>query len=288
MEKNQGNKIIYDENGIYILSNGIKVIAKDMWKCSDENCKSILKCMGYDISCFYVRSKNVKWDNYQLFYNLFSRKIEFLVSHNGREYPEDYLLEIINRSNIIPRDKEMGEILSRGVKKRAISQEFVEKSLNTKIKDNKIIANGYELYFQNGLLIDFDLEPEFNIYARYFFRTTLPYFEKRAMEYFQNNKKKVCRLINLMATSLAELPQHIANKYNNQDSEFLYDKGYVNWIAVYVFYEIGNISLSDFIDSTFGEYKLISNTLFDGVRTIEIEAYSHKFSFRNGNSSLFS
>ena len=52
MEKNQGNKIIYDENGIYILSNGIKVIAKDMWKCSDENCKSILKCMGYDISCF--------------------------------------------------------------------------------------------------------------------------------------------------------------------------------------------------------------------------------------------
>lgn len=288
MVKNQGNKIIYDENGIYILSNGVKVIAKDKWKCSDENCKSILKCMGYDISCFYVRSKNVKWDNYQLFYNLFSRKIEFLVSHNGREYPEDYLLEIINRSNTIPREKEMGEILSRGVKKKGISQEFVEKSLNKKIKDNKIIANGYELYFQNGFLIDFDLEPEFNIYARYLFRTSLPNFEKRASDYFQNNKKKVCRLINLMATCLAELPQHIANKYNNHDSEFLYDKGYVNWIAVYVFYEIGNISLSDFIDSTFGEYKLISNTLFDGVRTIEIEAYSHKFSFRNGNSLLFS
>ena len=288
MEKDQGNIIIYDENGIYILSNGIKVIAKDMWKCSDENCKSILKCMGYDISCFYVRSKNVKWDNYQLFYNLFSRKIEFLVSHNGIEYPENYLIEIINRSNIIPREKEMRDILSRGVKKRAIFQEFIEKSLNTKIKDNKTIANGYELYFQNGVLIDFDLEPEFNIYARYFFCTSLPYFEKRAIEYFQNNKKKVCRLINLMATCLAELPQHVANRYNNQDSEFLYDKGYVNWIAVYVFYEIGNISLSDFIDSTFGEYKLISNTLFDSVRTIEIEAYSHKFSFRNGNSSLFS
>lgn len=109
------------------------------------------------------------------------------------------------------------------------------------------------------------------------------YYRHSVQECWHDDNEK--RMINIQAECYSKIDKDILNSRISK-SKFSdeYDSERINYIAMAAFYKQSDVLLDDFIESTHGEYEIISKTYINGMLTTKVKAYHETFIFTDGHS----
>lgn len=99
--------------------------------------------------------------------------------------------------------------------------------------------------------------------------------------------EKVKERINMQAECYEKIDNDILqSKISINKFRYSYDSDQINYIAMAAFYKQCDVSQTVFLDSTYGEYEILSKEFSNGINITKIRAYHETFVFTNGHSLL--
>lgn len=109
------------------------------------------------------------------------------------------------------------------------------------------------------------------------------FYRSAVQESWHDDNEK--RMINIQAECYSRIDKDILNsRISKIKFSDRYDSEQINYIAMAAFYKQCDVLLDDFIESTHGEYEIISKTHTNGMLTTKVRAYHETFIFTEGHS----
>ena len=171
-----------------------------------------------------------------------------------------------------------------GIQDHSISQEFAEKVFEAKADNNTLVTDKFLFKFEDGLLSSCDYDG-YNVMIFDIFTgdDIEDYWENSNKRYKSDETMKA--LINLQAIYSTRISQEVLSS-DICLKKFAYDElGLcINYIAMGTFYHQFDMDQDTFIKSTDGQYEVLSNNVYNGIKTTKIRAYGEVFTFTNDHS----
>lgn len=283
MPKTDTNPVL-DKNGWYRLSSGI------LYK-NDPNFNGTLNDiyarhiseLGYNRGELYPKD-NLNVDDMIIgYFTLFSNQLIAICRNANESTPIMTKYEIsrfLSDYGSIFEWEEEGNIKD-GINNHSISQGFVENITGTRAMNNTLSNGKYILSFEDGYLIDFKSADGYSSTARDYLNIDAYY--ENAKQWYNGNKDLIVAEINLHADCFSNTDLSII-KSNETLMRFAYPNGYANYIAVAAHFNVCDILYNDFINSTHGNYEVVSIDTEKGIRTTKVRAYGYVFTFIDGHS----
>ena len=226
---------------------------------------SITKSLGYNTDQIYSYSNYDKMDDIIFVgFKLFSNDIAFVLKNgsvdklsisNVQKYIGKY-----NWEKEFPPNK-IQSTLDDCIKNKSIKIDFIAKIFDIKKYNGNSILNipklGYNLRFQNNLLVGYSSNDGLNKWAKDWKENNYSVFEdyeKEAQKYWGSNKAAIINEINIQADAFARTPNGFRNEYIKFHKS---PYNNVNFKMLLVAHYGEKISKKEFLTINYGRYELV-------------------------------
>lgn len=253
-----------DGTGGYKLRNDIS---------GSLNTYEICKILGYEKGMFYsVMNLGNNSDIYEVHFKIFTEdiicvfaqdNIQELTKQDVAKYLKDKDYDFYKTYGTWDREYDLSNGIKSGNLKIAFLSDVMGFNYNTNHVDTMTISKrfGYKLYFKNGTLYKFESADGLNKCSRAWeelYPDKYNLYYAKAQQYWGDDKDKILNDINIQAKSCYSIPSNFM-KY----MDFFEDEsGYINYKIIMTSFN-DKISLREFKDITYGEYKYV------GERTVK-------------------
>jgi hypothetical protein len=233
----------------------------------------ICKSLGYAKEMFYsVMNPGNKSDIRDVGFKIFTEDIIYVFTNdNVQEITEQdvakYLKDMdynFNRTyGTWDREYDLSNGIKSGNLKIAFLSDVMKFNYNTNNIDTMTISKrfGYKLYFKNGTLYKFESSDGLNKCSREWqelYPDKYNLYYAKAQQYWGDNQDKILSDINTQAKSCYSIPSNFMKYMDLFEDE----SGYINYKIIMTSFS-DKISLREFKDITYGEYKYV------GERTVK-------------------
>lgn len=309
--KEQGKNDKPQSSSEMIVKPSNTVDAESITESNDEDFPMLLK-NGWSLLSNGVLFKNERDLNSTLG-EIYARHISELGYNPGELYPKDNLntdpmiigyftllenlLVAVCRTDDKPMSEreiqrfssEFGSIyeweeednIKKGIENHSISQEFVESVCKVKAVNNTLSNGKYIFSFEDGFLSDFKSADGYTSDARELL--DIDSYYRNANNWYQGNKALIIAEINHHAACMLNTDLTLIRSMDTR-MRFSYPDGNTNFIALAAHFDVCDIQLDDFINSTHGKYEIISINNERGIKTTQLKAYGYTYTFYNGHS----
>lgn len=203
------------------------------------------------------------------------KSIKRLSKRKVNRYCKDYKVEEEFPSYVA------NNILESGIKNQSLNIDFLARILNIENSgDNGIYSVqqiGMNLYFNDGLLTDFQPLDGLNEWARSwkkYQKKLISDFEAEANLYWKEINRKIIQEINTQATAYANVAGTMKNPYVElHETAF----GTINFVMLLVCHDNHPISLPQFVEINHGRYKKLSEKSADGLSLYQLGKFTYEF-----------
>lgn len=300
----ENEKLEFDEKGWLTYSDGVKL------KCNynEKNVPiDLYNELGYEENELYTSWHNSEGKGIEdgvavedltvtCYWELFTNKLicltredDYIMSRKMVDLCIKYHKKHIREAQDIPGmtcDAMLS--LENGLEQNNIRQCFIERCFEKKSDNNKLTSNmftflfrekylykcfydGYSFDTWNNVLIQTNLEDYYNTFKQ--------------LGYGWSNKR-IKKLIDKQSEYCDRIDEDIRKSYLTM-LKYSYDGGLLfNYIAIAAIYNQCDVSQDLFIESTFGNYIILSKEINNGITTTKIKAYNSTITFYNGHSLL--
>jgi hypothetical protein len=192
---------------------------------SKESTNKITEFLGYHIDqvSTYLGDFKQEYNIDTVVFELFTTKIVFVRTEesvvNLKKSKVDFFLRNFSVKNQYD-SYNVREALQAGVDNQSLDITFLARVLNIKNPALNGVFNverlGLNLYFENGLLTDFDTATGLGTWAKYFQELNprlISDYEKQAQKYWGNKLGKVIGEVNVQAEAWSKVPKSINNEF---------------------------------------------------------------------------
>lgn len=179
-------------------------------------------------------------------------------------------------------DVTVSGILTDGIKNGSLAVDFLARVLH--LHDTEPNGVFYEsryglyLYFNNGILTDFQPADGLNEWAKHFKQLNpdlMNRYEQVARKYWGNDLVKITTEVNIQASALSETPDALKNPYAAlHEAEF----GTVNYKMLMVYHYDQDITLDEFKFINHGRYKHLPSQFETGLEKYALGKFLYEFS----------
>jgi len=160
----------------------------------------------------------------------------------------------------------VNDILEKGVANKSLTLEFLARVLdfdgNEPTGIFPVQAIGCYLYFNEGVLTDFQSLDGLDTWAKYFQQlnsTTITLQETHARKYWGNNPTQIIKEVNAQSDALAGVPELFKNKFAPLHKT---ESGTINFVMLLVCHYNRAIGLPEFLEINHGRYQFINDTVY--------------------------
>lgn len=283
----------YDDNGVLTLPNGVKIVSYLLSKDGNKTINETIKFLGYDRNELYFGYERNELDiDYRKddgifvgLWMLFTDDLMCIIRNDDKIMTEDEVDKYSDAHYVDRYSIDIITDLEIGIENKTIRQAFLEDVFGKKSINKELTACGYKFFFENGYLSNFIFKYSdlvkiwtFDVFKKYY---------SGAKKYYGNNEDAIIKEIDRQAECLTCISLEILNS-NETRKLFAYSEYVVNFIAIAAYYDIVEITQSEFIDSTHGKYEILSIGKSNGIEQTKIKAYGKVFEFTVGNKSKIS
>ena len=226
---------------------------------------SITKSLGYNTDQIYSYSNYDKMDDIIFVgFKLFSNNIAFVLKNGSVDKlsmsdVQEYIGKFNWRKEFPPY--KIQSKLDDCIKNRSIKIDFIAKIFGIKKYNSNSILNipelGYNLRFQNKLLVGYSSNDGLNKWAKEWKEnnyTVFEDYEKEARQYWGSNKAAIINEINVQADAFARTPNGFRNEYIKFHTS---PYNNVNFKMLLVAHYGEKISKKEFLTINYGRYELV-------------------------------
>jgi hypothetical protein len=259
-----------------------------------KSINNICKFLGYNSEEFYTYSnyKNKNSKIVTIILKSFSNKIicvltDDIVNSLSQSEVDEYMQSFDIKKDLSTYSIEKD--LQDAIEKKSLKLEFLSDIFNVKNidKNGSFIAPsiGYELFFENGILVDYKSSDGLNKWSREWktSRTSVyDSFYKEAKYYLKDDENAIINEINEQADAFSKIPYGNLNEY----IEFHKTKfGNINYKMLLVAHYNEKINIDEFKKINFSRYELINEfTAENGYKNTTYKVNKTLYTFdENGN-----
>jgi hypothetical protein len=155
-------------------------------------------------------------------------------------------------------------ILETGIQSKSLSIEYLTRILNLVNSEPNGVAFakalGLNLYFNNGILVNFQPPESFNMKAwewKQLAPDTFLKYENEARLYWGNNRNKIINELNIQAEALDKVPDGVKNKFVDfHRTKFRL----INFLMLLVCHYNYKITLPEFLEINHGRYEEVNQS----------------------------
>ena len=294
------HEIKTDENGWLVYPDGIKLITEDDSIPPFE----IMEKLGYKSYELYdtfhnsdgrgvhdgIQSRDL---NVTCYWELFSNKLVCIIRPDDRILSREEINNFIRyQKKCIKETQELPDItldammnLVSGIKEQGIRKSFIEKCFNQKSENNNLSAGKFSFIFNDDFLCGCFYDG-FALNTWYTLNMFVEDYYNAFKQFGGLSDGRIKFLIDKQAEYKNKIDKDILNSLPIMKMYAYNDILLINYIAIAAIYEQCDISQDLFLDSTFGNYILLSKTTNNGITTTRIRAYNNTITFYNGHSLL--
>ncbi|MBU0474793.1 MAG: hypothetical protein KKF62_11585 [Bacteroidetes bacterium] len=281
---------------VFIL-NGHKYVKKQIvleGETIREVYANAVKQVGYNMDEVYFYTFGGKNKHIEtVAFKIFTQEVALIITDSSIEF---ITKEIVSNHlsdfdySFSFGDYEIKNKLNDGIKNRSLDYEYLSSVFEISNNLDKSILTipkiGYDLIFENGILVSYKPSDGLNKSALYWKNDTPQTFELYkivAQKYWRENSSMVINEINIQADAWGRMPVSL-NKDKIIDL-FRSPEGTVNYKLLQVVYNNEKITLDEFKLINYGRYELISNfSSANGYKetTYRVDNTFYSFS-KNGN-----
>ena len=269
--------------GVFVPLKGAYVMDPNAPASASFN--EIGEYFGYhpDQLYFYLGNYDVGDDIYGVGYEYLTDKIIFvstkshvhdLSNSKVKEYTKGFDQEIEYDRPAVT------EHLKEAVQNKSFTSQFVSRFLNVPIDDDSIIDApliGMYLYFNNGVLTDFQSSDGFNEWAKHLRQLNpkwMKAFERVAQKYWGNDVRRIIQELNLQASAYADLHDGLKNPYLQLHEA---EEGTFNFRMLLVTHYSSPLALDQFKTINHGRYENIQDKVDSGLQKYIVGKFLYEF-----------
>ena len=266
-------------------------------KCDKCSINDRLKELGYDTNQFYSYYGNIESDIFGVYFKIFTTDIICVSTQNNitelrKQDIEKYLSDFVFSLAYSVYNRE--EDLKDGLKKGNLSIKFLSNVLNISCDTNSLDTMltcekyGYNLYFRNGYLDNFESSDGYNSDAKDFMECNPDYFNTMkvyAKEYWKDDEYNIKKEINIQCKAFNSLPY---GWYNEHLKDFYEIYNYYNFKIIAVLYYNDTITIREFKDICHGNAKFIEAKNINDKKVYIYEYKNALFVFLENGKLLMS
>ena len=237
-----------------------------------KSINNICKFLGYNSVEFYTYSKHINKNSkiVTVILKSFSDKIICVLTDDSvetlsKKEVDDYMLSFDIKKDLSTYSIEKD--LQDGIEKKTLKLEFLMDIFNVKDVDinGSFVASsiGYELFFQNGILVNYNSSDGLNKWSREWKTSRTSVYDsyyREAKYYLKDDINSIIYEINEQADAFSKIPNGNLNEYIDfHKTKF----GNVNYKMLIVAHYNEKIDIAEFKKINFGRYELINEFTAD-------------------------